>query len=236
MAYQVAYQNYTTLANQVKKFKRNEQSFVQRIDMLTFQQEEIGNAELSLGEEERLLEERGKLMNYQKIVDSLSYSYQAMASEETSSLDMIGSASQELQTIASLDKDYENISDNVHSAYYLLQDAVSEIGRQLDLLELDEERLDLVNERLELIHQLKRKYGDSIEVILSYYDQISQELLTSDFSGDKLEKLEKELIDRERKLQGLAEKLQLARKKMAQKLETAIQHELKDLYMEKRSF
>lgn len=236
MAYQVAYQNYTTLANQVKKFKRNEQSFVQRIDMLTFQQEEIGNAELSLGEEERLLEERGKLMNYQKIVDSLSYSYQAMASEETSSLDMIGSASQELQTIASLDKDYENISDNVHSAYYLLQDAVSEIGRQLDLLELDEERLDLVNERLELIHQLKRKYGDSIEVILSYYDQISQELLTSDFSGDKLEKLEKELIDRERKLQGLAEKLQLARKKMAQKLETAIQHELKDLYMENARF
>lgn len=236
MAYQVAYQNYTTLANQVKKFKRNEQSFVQRIDMLTFQQEEIGNAELSLGEEERLLEERGKLMNYQKIVDSLSYSYQAMASEETSSLDMIGSASQELQTIASLDKDYENISDNVHSAYYLLQDAVSEIGRQLDLLELDEERLDLVNERLELIHQLKRKYGDSIEVILSYYDQISQELLTSDFSGDKLEKLEKELIDREIKLQGLAEKLQLARKKMAQKLETAIQHELKDLYMENARF
>ncbi|HCM86661.1 MULTISPECIES: DNA repair protein RecN [Enterococcus] len=236
MAYQMAYQNYTTLANQVKKFKRNEQSFVQRIDMLTFQQEEIGNAELSLGEEERLLEERGKLMNYQKIVDSLSYSYQAMASEETSSLDMIGSASQELQTIASLDKDYENISDNVHSAYYLLQDAVSEIGRQLDLLELDEERLDLVNERLELIHQLKRKYGDSIEVILSYYDQISQELLTSDFSGDKLEKLEKELIDREIKLQGLAEKLQLARKKMAQKLETAIQHELKDLYMENARF
>ncbi|MGL9815730.1 DNA repair protein RecN [Enterococcus sp. DIV0098] len=236
MAYQMAYQNYTTLANQVKKFKRNEQSFVQRIDMLTFQQEEIGNAELSLGEEERLLEERGKLMNYQKIVDSLSYSYQAMASEETSSLDMIGSASQELQTIASLDKDYENISDNVHSAYYLLQDAVSEIGRQLDLLELDEERLDLVNERLELIHQLKRKYGDSIEVILSYYDQISQELLTSDFSGDKLEKLEKELIDREIKLQGLAKKLQLARKKMAQKLETAIQHELKDLYMENARF
>ena len=74
-----------------------------------------------------------------------------------------------------------------------LQDAVSEIGRQLDLLELDEERLDLVNERLELIHQLKRKYGDSIESILSYYERISQELLDSDFSGDKLEKLEKEL-------------------------------------------
>lgn len=234
--YQIAYREYVTLANQVKKFKQNEQSFVQRIDMLTFQQEEIGNAELTLGEEEKLMEERDKLTNYQKIVDSLSYSYQAMTNEETSSLDAIGSASQELQTIASLDKDYENISDNVHSAYYLLQDAVSEIGRQLDLLELDEERLDLVNERLELIHQLKRKYGDSIESILSYYERISQELLDSDFSGDKLEKLEKELAVKESKLLKLAEKLRTARQEMAKKLEAAIQTELKDLYMENARF
>lgn len=234
--YQKAHQAYVALANQVKKFKQNEQSFAQRIDMLTFQQEEIGNAELEIGEEEKLAEEREKLTNYQKIVDSLSYSYQAMTNEETNALDAIGSASQELQTIASLDQDYENISDNVHSAYYLLQDAVSEIGRQLDQLELDEERLDLVNERLELIHQLKRKYGDSIAIILNYYDQISQELLDSDFSGDKLEKLEKELEVKAEKLQQLAEKLQSARRKMAQKLETAIQHELKDLYMENARF
>lgn len=236
LTYQTAYQSYIALVNQVKKFKQNEQSFVQRIDMLTFQQEEIGNAELTVGEEEKLLEEREKLMNYQRIVDSLSNSYQAMTNEETSSLDAIGSASQELQTIASLDKEYENISDNVHSAYYLLQDAVSEIGRQLDLLELDEERLDLVNERLELIHQLKRKYGDSIEHILKYYDQISQELLDSDFSGDKLEKLEKELIDKEEQLHKLAKSLQIARKNMAEKLETEIQGELKDLYMENARF
>lgn len=234
--YKLAYQSYQTLANQVKKFKQNEQTFVQRIDMLKFQQEEIGNAELMLGEEDRLIEERDKLTNYQKIVDSFSYSYQAMTNEETSALDAIGSASQELQTIASLDKDFETISDNVHSAYYLLQDAVSEIGRQLDLLELDEERLDQVNERLELIHQLKRKYGDSIERILRYYDQISQELLDSDFSGDKLEKLEKELAEKEAVLQQLAEKLQAARMAMAKKLETAIQHELKDLYMENARF
>lgn len=234
--YQQAYQQYTALANQVKKFKQNEQSFVQRIDMLTFQQEEIGNAELTRGEEEKLVEEREKLTNYQKIVDSLSFSYQALSNEETNSLDMIGTASQELQTIASLDKEYEGISDNVHSAYYLLQDAVSEIGRQLDVLELDEERLDLVNERLELIHQLKRKYGDSIDAVLKYYDQISQELLESDFSGDKLEKLEQELLAKEQALTKLAEKLQKARKKMAEKLETAIQHELKDLYMENARF
>ncbi|MBM7710601.1 DNA repair protein RecN [Enterococcus xiangfangensis] len=234
--YQAAYKDYVSLVNQVKKFKQNEQSFAQRIDMLTFQQEEISNAGLVSGEEEKLVEEREKLTNYQKIVDSLSYSYQAMTNEETSALDTIGSASQELQTIASLDQDYESISDNVHSAYYLLQDAVSEIGRQLDLLELDEERLDLVNERLELIHQLKRKYGDSIEIILNYYEQISQELLDSDFSGDKLEKLEIELSAKAEKLQKLAEKLQTARKKMARKLEAAIQDELKSLYMENARF
>jgi DNA repair protein RecN (Recombination protein N) len=83
---------------------------------------------------------------------------------------------------------------------------------------------------------LKRKYGDSIEHILKYYDQISQELLDSDFSGDKLEKLEKELIDKEEQLHELAKTLQTARKNMAEKLEAEIQRELKDLYMENARF
>lgn len=234
--YTEAYEKYSQLASQVKKFKQNEQSFVQRIDMLTFQQEEIGNASLSLGEEERLVEERDKLMNFQKIVDSLSFSYQALTNDEVSALDTIGSASSELQTIANLDSAFQSISDNVHSAYYLLQDAASEIGRQLDSLELDEARLDQVNERLEIIHQLKRKYGDSIEAILTYYEAITQELLDSDFSGGKLEQLEQEFAQQEIKLIALAEKLHSLRKKLADHLEKAIQNELQELYMENAHF
>lgn len=234
--YQQAFAAYHELRKKVSRFQKNEQSFAQRVDMLTFQQDEIATAELEVGEEEKLKDEREKLVNYQKIVDALSYSYQALTSEEASALDAIGSASQELQTIAGLDADFQTISDDVHSAYYLLQDAASQIGRQLDLLELDEQQLEFVNERLDLIHQLKRKYGDSIEAILSYYDKISQELLESDFSSDKLEKMEAELHEQAQQLQAQAETIHEARLTLAQQLEKAVQHELKELYMENARF
>ncbi|MGM0239143.1 DNA repair protein RecN [Enterococcus sp. AZ103] len=234
--YEEKYQAYKTLANQVNKYKKNEQSFAQRIDMLTFQQEEIGQAELTVGEEERLVEERDKLMNYQKIVDSLKNGYQTLSNEDFSAIDAVGAASSEILSIANLDREFQTISDNMHSALYLLQEAASEIGRQLDSLELDEERLELVNERLELIHQLKRKYGESIEDVLTYYQKISQELLDSDFSGNKLEDLEKELAKQELALLKQAEELSQLRKKMAEQLETEIQQELQQLYMENARF
>ncbi|MEO1773054.1 DNA repair protein RecN [Candidatus Enterococcus ferrettii] len=234
--YQEAYRKYIDLVKRVNKYKQNEQSFAQRIDMLKFQQEEIGNAQLENGEEERLIEERDKLMNFQRIVDTLSYSYQGLSDDEAGALDTIGSVSQELQSIASLDEEYQTISENVSSAYYLLQDAASEIGRQLDALEMDEQRLELVNERLDLIHQLKRKYGDSVEIILDYYQTISQELLESDFSEGKLEQLENELLEKEERLLGEANGLHAERGKIAQKLEKAIQKELKQLYMENARF
>ncbi|MGG5316816.1 DNA repair protein RecN [Enterococcus sp. AZ072] len=234
--YQESYRKYIDLVKRVNKYKQNEQSFAQRIDMLTFQQEEIGNAQFENGEEERLIEERDKLMNFQRIVDTLSYSYQGLSDDEAGALDTIGSVSQELQSIASLDEEYQTISENVSSAYYLLQDAASEIGRQLDALEMDEQRLELVNERLDLIHQLKRKYGDSVEIILDYYQTISQELLESDFSEGKLEQLENELLEKEERLLEEANGLHAERGKIAQKLEKAIQKELKQLYMENARF
>lgn len=234
--YQTTYKVYMDIIKRVNKYKQNEQSFAQRIDMLTFQQEEIGNAQLESGEEERLIEERDKLMNFQRIVDTLSYSYQGLSNDDAGALDTIGSVSQELQSIASLDEEYQTISENVNSAYYLLQDAASEMSRQLDALEMDEQRLGLVNERLDLIHQLKRKYGDSVEVILDYFQSISQELLESDFSEGKLEKLEQELLEKKKALFEEANKLHAERKKIARNLERSIQHELKQLYMENARF
>ena len=65
----------------------------------------------------------------------------------------------ELAKYRALDNEYEAIFENVQSAYYLLQDAIGDMSRQIDLLELDENRLEEVNQRLELIRQLKRKYG-----------------------------------------------------------------------------
>lgn len=183
--------------------------------MLHFQQEEIAAADLQVGEEEKLKEEREKLSNYQKIADGLAAGYGALTNNEQNSVDGVGLAVSELQGIAHLDVEYEAIYENIQSAYYLLQDAIGDMSRQIDLLELDESRLEEVTQRLELIRQLKRKYGESIESILAYYDEITEELASSDFSEGQLDKMKEELEQKELLLQQQAADLHEARKKIA---------------------
>ncbi|EFF62171.1 DNA repair protein RecN [Enterococcus faecium] len=235
-SYQQEYTSYRELEKRVRKVQQNEKSYVQRIDMLHFQQEEIATADLQVGEEEKLKEEREKLSNYQKIADGLAAGYGALTNNEQNSVDGVGLAVAELQGIAHLDVEYEAIYENIQSAYYLLQDAIGDMSRQIDLLELDESRLEEVTQRLELIRQLKRKYGESIESILAYYDEITEELASSDFSEGQLDKMKEELEQKELLLQQQAADLHEARKKIAKELEKSILHELKSLYMENTEF
>ncbi|HFD1827484.1 DNA repair protein RecN [Enterococcus faecium] len=235
-SYQQEYISYRELEKRVRKVQQNEKSYVQRIDMLHFQQEEIAAADLQVGEEEKLKEEREKLSNYQKIADGLAAGYGALTNNEQNSVDGVGLAVSELQGIAHLDVEYEAIYENIQSAYYLLQDAIGDMSRQIDLLELDESRLEEVTQRLELIRQLKRKYGESIESILAYYDEITEELASSDFSEGQLDKMKEELEQKELLLQQQAADLREARKKIAKELEKSILHELKSLYMENTEF
>ncbi|WP_165003103.1 MULTISPECIES: DNA repair protein RecN [unclassified Enterococcus] len=235
-AYHKTYNAYRELERKVRKVQQNEKSYVQRIDMLHFQQEEIAAAQLQPGEEEKLKEEREKLSNYQKIADGLAAGYSALSGGDQSSVDGIGLAVSELQSIAHLDTEYETIFDNIQNAYYLLQDAVGDMSRQIDLLELDENRLEEVTQRLELIRQLKRKYGDSIEAILTYYEEITRELASSDFSEGQLEKMRSDLAEKESLLNQQANELRAGRKKIAKQLEKSILKELKSLYMENTEF
>ncbi|MFV0558470.1 MAG: DNA repair protein RecN [Enterococcus sp.] len=234
--YQIAYQEMKELAKNVRQLQQNEQSFAQRIDMLQFQQEEIAQAQLQIDEEVGLLEEREKLINHQKIVDALAQSYGALANENSSSLDGVALALQEVQGVAMLDTEYEQISEGLQSAYYLLQDAVTNLSRQMDNLEFDEERLEEIIQRLELIRQLKRKYGDSVATILNYFASITKELAESDYSEEKLEQLTLALTKSQSQTQALAEQLHQKRQILAEQLEQAIVQELKALYMENSQF
>lgn len=234
--FQTSYSAFRQLEKQVRKIQENEQSYVQRIDMLKFQQEEIEQADLQIDEEEKLVEERDKLNNFQKIVDALAKSHGILSSETGNSLDEISVALDELQEIASLDSEFEQISENIQSAYYLLQDAATDISRQMDHLELDEERLEEIIQRLEIIRQLKRKYGESIPKILNYYEEISQELAEATVTEGQLEDLEKQLEEKSNQAWRLAELLHSQRKEMAHRLEKEILQELSELYMENTQF
>lgn len=234
--YEKDYQAFRQLEKQVHKIQTNEQSFVQRLDMLRFQQEEIAQAQLLPDEATSLEEERSKLANYQKIVDTLAQSHQLLAESTTSPVDQLASVIASLQEVADLDDAYASILENLQSAYYLLQDATGEVSRQLDFLELDEERLETVTQRLELIRQLERKYGDSIPKVLAYYEKISQELANYSDSDSQLEQLQAELKKQEKSLTTTAKELHNRRKKIAHSLEQVILKELKELYMANTQF
>ncbi|MBM7708163.1 DNA repair protein RecN [Enterococcus lemanii] len=234
--YRQVYGEFRQLEKRVHKIQQNEQSFVQRMDMLRFQQEEIAQANVAIGEEEALLEEREKLMNFQKIVDAFNKVYELLLSDSDNLTDGVSLALSEVQGIEQFDEQYQQISENLQSAYYLLQDVARESSRQLDYLEMDEERLEEVQQRLELIRQLKRKYGESITQVLTYYEQIVQELEEVGDSENELEFLEKELERKKAELLQLAEAIHCERKKIAKKLEAEITQELAELYMEHAHF
>ncbi|WP_313931547.1 DNA repair protein RecN [Enterococcus faecalis] len=234
--YTRAYQEYRALEAKVRKRQKNEKEFAQRMDMLHFQSDEIASAQLVAGEEEQLLEERNKLNNFQKIADALTISYAALNGEDDSSLDKIGTSMNELASIESLDSEYKTLSDTVQNAYYLLQEASGDLSRLIDGLELDEGRLNEVENRLELIRQMKRKYGDSIETILSYYEEITKELAEADFLEGGTGDLEALLAEKQQAAHQQALTLRKERKHLAKELEQQILTELKELYLERTEF
>lgn len=234
--YKALYKEWQALAKTVLSRKKNEQSYVQRLDMLRYQVDEIEQAELVSGEEESLTEERDKLLNFQKIVDAFASVHQLLSTDDHGVLDNVSLAANELESVASFGKEYELLSESLTTVYYQLQDVAADLSRQMDLLEFDEQRLHQIEDRLEIIHQLKRKYGESVEFILAYYEKISLELLETAQSDGQLDQLESLLKEKEEQVAKKAAILHENRKEIARRLEKAIMNELRELYMEHTQF
>ncbi len=232
-AYQDTYYQYKKVEKELRQWEQNEKELAQRQDMLRFQVEEIEAAELIEGEEETLQEEKVGLVNYQKIMQALNYTYQALQGEDNSGLDSIGAAMEEMTGIKDLDDAYAQLTDTISNSYYQLQEVVSDLSRKMDTLAYDEERLNEIESRLDVIHQLKRKYGENIAEILTYFEDAREELTTIEDREGQLERLTKEVDVLSQALVENGTRLTETRKAVAKKLEKAIQDQLKELYMEK---
>ncbi|MGY3766522.1 DNA repair protein RecN [Vagococcus vulneris] len=234
--YHETYQRYQLVSDQINTYQMHEKEFAQRMDMLQFQYDEIINADLQIGEDKVLSEERNKLINYQKIVQSLSISYSALEGDESSVVDLVGRVMSEMEQVESLDQEYADVTELIRNSYYLLQEAAGRLSNQLDLLEMDEERLNEVEGRLDQLRQLKRKYGDTIDDILAYVEVINRELGYTTGEQVDLESLILEKASLEETLKQAAEELSSVRHEVAKKLERAILNQLKGLYMENTKF
>lgn len=234
--YQVVYQNYRKLKLSMEKKEADEKAWVQRLDMLNFQVKEIEEAGLKINEEDELVEEKNKLDNFQAIHDALELSYQILSGEKIDVVGNLGNAMNELSDVSDLSENLQEINTKISDAFYSLEDAARDISDELDSMEWNGERLNEIEERLELIHQLKRKYGDTIEDILHYHSRIEKELREMENAEQNSEKQERQLSEALEKVKELAIKLSKHRKKSAKKLEKMIHEQLSALYMDKAVF
>ncbi|MCM0598664.1 DNA repair protein RecN [Periweissella fabalis] len=235
--YQQAFREYRKVLKAVKEKQQNQQAWAQRFDMLKFQVEELEEADLIAGEEEQLLAERSRLNNFQKIMGALELvNVKLSGSEETGALDNLGEAMQAMQSIESIDESYQEISETIDSSFYALQEVVKDVSNQIDLLEYDEERLNQIEQRLDLLHQLERKYGPDVEAMLAYLAKIKAEFLQMENMGANSDQLDEQLNKLITQLTTLGNQLSTLRQKNAKTLAEKIHQQLKDLYMEKARF
>lgn len=233
--YTQKYQAYRDFKREIAAINIDEQRTAQRIDLYQFQMNELEEANLKLGEEEELLEERKRLSNFHKIFERANIAYEAI-SGELKGLDNIGDAMNALDDIVELDEQFKDSSEAVTTSFYALQDAAHQIKNIIDELEFDPNRLNEVEHRLAQYQTMKRKYGTTVEEILNYYEKITDELVQLQNRDETIKNNEIKLAKMEEELEQLAKQLTSKRKHCASKLSEAIMDQLRDLHMEKAKF
>jgi DNA repair protein RecN (Recombination protein N) len=218
--------NLETLRSQARERARDQ-------DLYKFQLAEITDANLQIFEEEALLQERSKLENVERL---RSVSEEAYSMLNTTATDAITKNLSSLARAADLDIGLSIIVEQLTESSAFLEEAVSQIRRYRDSLEVEPGRLDAVNERLNLIHSLQRKYGSTIEEVISYSEELSSKLLSIEHSDELEEDIQFKLQKIAKSFQGLVDELSERRLAGGKQFSAAIVAELVDLGMSQTSF
>ena len=222
------YNEYKNIQKELKENFGDEKEKQRKIDLLQYQINEIEEANLRLNEENELEEQRKHMQNSEKISESLNMANNLI---EENGIDNISMAIRALEKIENIDKKYETASNNLKNIYYELQEIARDISSYKDDSYFDEEQRDYIEERLDLIHSLKRKYGNTIEEILQYKTDIKEELEKIENLEEYNNNLRKQKEELEEKLNLLAEKMHEIRIKYSNKLLNDINRELEELEM-----
>lgn len=166
----------------------NEQEKIQRIDLLEYQVNEIKKANLEKNEEDDLKKQREIYQNAEQIVNAVSDSYNNIygGDEIQSAYDGLSIAVESLSQIKELDIKINEMYEVLSSAMYSVEDAAHELKNYGDSIEYDEQTLNDIEDRLDLISKLKRKYGSTVEDILMYMKKAESELNDIRLSDEKL--------------------------------------------------
>ena len=226
--YRTLYNRYLEIKEELKQNYGDDKERQRKLDLLRYQTEEIEQAKLKENEEQGLEEKRNLFLNSEKIVENLNEA-DSLLSENT--IDSLSMAIRALEKIEGIDKKYEKASNSLKSSYYELQELARDINGYKEDVYFDEEERNHIEERLDTIYSLKRKYGNSIQEILEYNKQIQEEIEHIENLEEYNNKLKIELKKIEKEMNTLGKKISDIRTEYAKKLSESINQELVDLEM-----
>ena len=233
-AYTAAYERMCECAARLDKLQMDESYKLQRMDILQFQIKEIGDAKLTDGEEERLVEQQKRIRNAERITESLGAVYTLLngnGEEMRGVLEALEEVSTELDTAAKYLTEFGGYSEKLSDAYYMLEELGSRARDTLEDADFDPRQLDAIESRLDTIYKLKKKYGNSIAEILEYFERISEEYQSLELSDELTAHLQRELDEANLVLHTVAEALTACRLAAAAEFSERVEQELAYLDM-----
>jgi DNA repair protein RecN (Recombination protein N) len=238
-AYRLKYQKIGTVRREVKEVLEAQQDAERRSEMLTFQAEEIEAARLRPGEEDELRNERDRLANAESLTALAQQSLTLLdegTPETPAATDLIGQVSQALTNLSRIDSGQTSLSDQADALEENLSDMAHSLRNYLEGIEFNPKRLEAAEERLNLIHTLKRKYGGSIEAALAFASDARHQLDGITHASERILSLQTSESELLKELAGQALALSNQRKQAAADLSKRIEGELEDLRMSNAQF
>ena len=226
--YKELYKQYNSIKIELKNNYGDDKEKQRKLDLLKYQFEEIDNANLKLGEDEKLEADRKIILNSEKINESLNVADMEISEH---SIDAINEAIRALEKIENLDENYAKTLNSLKSTYYDIQEIGRDISSLRENVYFDEEQRQELENRLDLIFSLKRKYGNTIDEILKYKTEVEEEIVKLEDIDEHNNKLKKELEQLRNEMLEIGTKLNILRNKYAKVLEEKINTELADLEM-----
>ena len=231
-AYQESYDAYHQAANELEALKEEIERNRQNVDFLQFQYQELANARLQPGEQEELEQKSETMTHSEEIKSALYEADNALQADETGIVTQLRSAMNALKGIGRVLPEAEELATRMDSTYIELKDIAGEVSGLMDDVDFDPAELDTVNERLDHLYDLQKKYhAEDTEALIAQRDSLQQQLENLDNSDEALREREQQVAQLKTQCQQLADALTKLRMKAAKTIEKEMQQRLVPLGM-----
>lgn len=237
-AYTAVYDKVCSVRNEIAHLTMDEAEKLRKVEMLRYQIEEIGRAELKPGEDEALEARRKVLQNAEKLADGLNNAYGSLygGDDGDGAAALLDSACRSISRISSYDSVLDELGSRLKELSYQVQDAADELRDYMDSISYSADELEQIESRLDIIQRLRKKYGVDVDAVLAYAEQAQAELDEIEFSEERIEKLNAKLKLLEAEAVSAGERLRATRIQGAKNLEMCLSEELSALDMPKAQF